>query len=419
MNSIRALKAIIVAVLFVLGNVTVTHAIDGTPSWTYSQISGPPGGNLFINAPQLAFDHYGTPAVTWARVDRFSLTDNAVFHSELTPLGIWSTRQMATGNGIGIATSQSYDRSERPHVAWLNNDGALRGSFNFQSTLNITGGPAPSTSNPTLSLQHDLAGNLRGMYVGSSPGVFGSISWTGSAYSAASMMTLANVGTVRYASMTTDTQGKRHVIANATITPGNNPAVYLASEPRNSTTWASAVLLTADAVTGVDITRSPTDGRVAFSYAIRNGSTSELWYAESNGGLVNSTLVLSTTDFNLGDLSLAMDGTDGQPAIAFEDTTNARLLFAYRNPAGFWNSSMVIDNAISVSGPDGRRQAPSLVFNDYGTGWPAVAYVGSNGALKVAFDPPGALPEPASLALLAGGLLVAARRRRGRGVMSA
>ncbi len=392
------------------------YAVNGSPTWSIVSLWPGPGGTQYVSSPRMAFDHYGTPAVSWSIVDAVGIAANQVYHSQQTPLGLWSHRQMASGIGSGLLTSVSYDRAERPHVAWLNSNGSLNASFNFGASQNLTAAPAAATALPSLSLRHDLAGNLVGIYAGSSAGQIGAITWNGTTYSRALLTTLPGVSSVRSAALTIDHRGLRHMVLDAVLQPSGARAVVLASEPANNAAWVSGVLTTADAVTGVDITTRGSDGRVAFTYATRTGTLSQLFYAESNGSTITTATVSSSSTAQYGGVSLAFDRTDGQPAIGFVDATNRDLLFSFRNPGGTWTTG-VVDPDISLTSPLlGEPIFPSLAFNEFGTGWPALAYVGGNGDLRVAFDPPA--PEPATAVLFPAAAVAFARRRIGRGGQS-
>lgn len=385
-------------------------AINGTPSWQLSLVAPSPGVERHLTSPCLQFDHYGTAALTWTDASSTGLASNDLRHSELTELGLWSHRTLTSGSGIGAVTALSYDRSERPQVAWINSPGGGRGgSFNYQTPQSISSGPAASTSPPLLSLRHDLAGNLRGAYAGSTPGEIGGISWNGSTYNGSLLTTISDVSSLNQLSLTTDQQGRRHLIA-AGRNGASTPAVFLASEPSNSSTWVSGTVATGDAVGGADIDSNPNTGRTAWAYSVRTGSTWRLYYVESNNGILSTPLAVVTGSYAIGGLSLAFDLSDGQPAIAFADMDGSRLLFAYRTTGG-WNTG-VVANDFSTTLIAGDARVPSLAFNDFGTGWPAIAYVRNDGAMVVAFDPP-ATPEPASLAFwgLATALTATCRRR--------
>jgi hypothetical protein len=81
--------------------------------------------------------------------------------------------------------------------------------------------------------------------------------------------------------------------------------------------------------------------------------------------------------------SLAFDPADGNPAIAYHDLSDGDLRFAWHDGAS-WNSQVVVDGTFEV--PTGYT--PSLAFNDFGTGFPAIAYFGIDSNLYFVEDPP-------------------------------
>ena len=397
--SVRFRSRWIVCTLAVHALATSALAVNGTPSWFESRVGTVPGG-YFASSPSLAFDHYGTPSVSWSRVFNGSGT-NTVHRSQFTGLGLWSTLDVATGTDIGLVTSLAFDRAERPTIAWINNGGAVAASFNGASPQSF--GINATTTTPSLDISYDLAGNLRGAYGRTTPGNFFDISHTGATFNTADMTTLPGVTSVIDAALIADGRGLRQVAARAHLS-GGGQGVVIASEPSIAGPWATAQLVTADNIFGVDIAMDPTDGRAALAYTTFNSttSTSKLFYAKFNGFQLQTTEIFSTTAHRYEDVSLAFDLGDGRPAIAYERRVNAssaqELHFAYLNAGAMWQNSLV-DAMISMDAPGGRPRRPSLAFDDYGTSWPAIAYIDTDGGLNVAFDPP--VPEPQALALLA------------------
>lgn len=389
---------------------TVAPAIDGTPIWLQSPV-GAAGAGATISSPILAFDHNGTPAVSWSAFAGPPGT-GAVSRSERSGLGLWATRPVSTGPAL--QTGLSFDRAERPTMVWIDNLGNVLGQGNDGITQSV-GVDGANTNRPALSLAHDLAGNLRGVFAGATPGALFSISESGGSLSSASIGMLPDVSELTELRLTTDGRGLAHLIARAGLASGSE-GVIIASEPSFGGDWPSTVLVGADGVNGVGIARDPTDGNIALAYTTFEfaTSTSSLFYAKFDGITFNTTQVLSSTSASFGDISLAFDLSDGQPAIAFEQqvVTPAadQLMFAYLDATATWQTSLV-DDTISISNAQNALRGPSLAFDDFGTSFPAIAYIDADESLVVAFDPPG-VPEPSTLCLLGCGLLIMGMRRR-------
>lgn len=384
-------------------------AVSQPPSWTQSPIAAPAMG-YYLSTPCLAFDHYGTPSVSWSTVANPSGT-NTVKLSRLSGLGFWSTQDVATGTNIALVTSLAFDRAERPAVAWVNAAGNISASFNGGTVQNF--GSGASTTNPAMRIGYDLAGALRGAYSRSTTGNFFDISHSGGTFASQDMTTVSGVTLVRDAAMAAGGNGLRHVAARASLS-GGGEGVVVSSEVGGGP-WAQGIIATASGIDGVDIAMDPTDGRMAVAYSTFDSgtNTSKLFYGKFTGFSLETTQVASSMVDRLGDVSLAFDRSDGQPAIAYELKVTAgptdELWFAYRDPGQTWNTGRVYDN-ISMSASGGKPRKPSLAFDDYGTSWPAIAYIDGDGALAVAFDPP--VPEPAAAVMMCAALIMG--RRFGR-----
>lgn len=396
----------------VLGTATRVWGVNGTPSWFESEV-GTALTSSYVTTPTLAFDHYGTPSVSWSSASQVG-GPNSVRYSQLLGLGLWNTREMANGISIGLRTALTFDRAERPILAWSNSNGSVNASFNLAASQELTASGANSI-NPALSLSLDRAGSLRGMYSRSAAGNLYDIGYSGSSFTNSNMTTLPGVTNVFDVAMVADGRGLRQVAARAGLTVGGE-GLIISSEPSAGGTWSSATLATADDITGVDIATDPTNGRMALVYTTyQNSGVSKLFYSEFNGFSMLTTELATSSSFRYEDVSLAFDFSDGQPAIAFERKNTGsgaeELMFAYRDGLSVWQMPPTpVDGTILMDAPGGKLRRPSLAFDDYGTSWPAIAYVDSDGSLNVAFDPP--VPEPASLVCFCMCLFLAGGRRK-------
>lgn len=387
-------------------------AVNGTPQWFPSDV-GSPASQSYVSTPTLAFDHYGTPSVSWSSVSQINST-NFVYHSRLTGLGLWNTSTLASGVGQGLRTAVTFDRAERPTLGWVNNDGTVMASFDGGAAQNA--GTGASFNNPLLSMSHDLAGNFRGFYSQAAAGNFFSLSFSSGTFSSASMTTFSGVTQVYDGAMVTDGRGLRQLATRVELSGGNH-AVMVASEVPGGPGWLAGSLAAANEVKGVDIALDPADGHVALAYTTRDaGGTSRLFYSKFTGSMMQTTTISTSSSFRFEDVSLAFDLSDGRPAIAYErkniGTGDEELFFGYRDANSIWQHSLV-DGSILMEASGNKPRRPSLAFDDYGTSWPAIAYVDGDGSLNVAFDPP--VPEPAMAALCAPlACLIARRRRRSR-----
>jgi hypothetical protein len=128
-----------------------------------------------------------------------------------------------------------------------------------------------------------------------------------------------------------------------------------------------------------------------------------LRYAAWNGATWDTTTVDSTFNNTGSHASLAFDPADGNPAIAYHEVISGTLKFAWHDGSA-WQYRGI------ASG-----DSPSIAFNEYGNGFPSIAYFDHWNHDEVYFieDPPGIkVPEPTSVLLMLVGLLGAASPRR-------
>lgn len=81
--------------------------------------------------------------------------------------------------------------------------------------------------------------------------------------------------------------------------------------------------------------------------------------------------------------SLAFDPADGNPSIAYHNQSTGSLMHAWHDGAQ-WNTQVAVAGSFEV--PTGFT--PSIAFNDFGTGFPAIAYFDISSELRFVEDPP-------------------------------
>lgn len=373
------------------------RGVNGTPVWNFSPVASA-AANMSITSPSLAFDHYGVPSVAWAQTHAFD-SSCILTRSRASGLGGWQHQTIDSGANAAYATSLSFDRAERPTVVWVGGSSikTLYNDATLQTVANNAGG-----SRYAVQAYHDLTGTLRGAYTGNTPGNIFTLSGTNGVHSSQLVASISNTNSINDLTMTTDSAGRRHIAARASLSTGTD-AVIVTSEPFVGGSWPVSTIATADAVNGISLATDPIDGRVAMAYTTYDGTTSKLFYAKSNGFSLVTTEVQSSTSAVFEDIDLKFDLSDGQPAIAFERQVPSpfaqQLWFAYLNASQTWQTSL-IDGTIQMNHPTGLTRRPSLAFDDFGTSWPAVAYVDADGSLKVAVDPPVPAPEPSTMAIM-------------------
>jgi hypothetical protein len=124
----------------------------------------------------------------------------------------------------------------------------------------------------------------------------------------------------------------------------------------------------------------PDTGYPAIAY--HDSANQNLVYTEWDGDQWMATNI-DTTGSTGWWPSLAFDPADGNPAIAYQSQTEGDLMFAWHDGVQ-WNTQVAVNGTVEV--PTGYT--PSLAFNDFGTGFPAIAYFGIDSNLYFVEDPP-------------------------------
>jgi hypothetical protein len=341
----------------------------------------------------LAYDHHGNPGIAF-----YDLVNEDLRFARRVPGIGWVHAAVDTVGNVGKFPSLAYDRFERPAISYHDdtNDDLKYARFNGSAwqteTVDMTGNVGQYTSlafdllgRPAIAYQDFTNGSLK--YVQDTDGDF-------------SLVDEAPVTVVQeffegfWSSLLFDPLN-RPMIAHTDF--ANFDLRYSVQKPGIG--WVTTTIDSADS-TGVSpsIAIDPDTGFPAIAY--RDNTNGDLRYAAWDGDSWNLTTLDSTDNVGFHP-SLAFDPADGNPAIAYHDNTNGSLKLAWHDGSA-WQTQTV-----DAAGFVGRM--PSLAFNDYGSGFPSIAYLNGFAPSTLFFieDPPGtAVPEPASALLLAAGALL-------------
>lgn len=364
-------------------------ALDSnTPTWLPRETVSSRAYYLYHTGADraLACDHYGNAAVAF-----YDGVSQDLKYAEHISAGGWPYMTVDTvGTNTGLYPSLAFDRYERPGIsyyeftpdldlmyahydgsAWQKTVVDSNGSVGYDTSLayDLYGRPAIAYS--------DSSNYLKLAYDDDGDGVF-------------TVQTITPDG--RYPTLAFDSQNRPRIAYRRTSTN----TVTLATQGKGA--WVLHLLpyTTTDAPS---MAIDPDTGDPALAFV--RSTDGDLLYVEWDEYHWTSSVVdTGNTDAP----SLAFDPADGHPAIAYDEDNDLR--FAWFD-GSVWHTQTVDATA---------GENPSLAFNEYGDGWPVIAYMdtASPGHLYVIQDPPG-LPEPATVALLAlGGLAIIRRRRSGR-----
>jgi hypothetical protein len=359
----------------------------------------------------LAYDHYGVPSVV-------SITSGGTVNFSRQLDGVnWVTGNF--GGSSAKHASLAFDRRELPGVTYGDSSGLHYVYFSsatssFQNNL---------VDNTSVSLRQWTLGTGIAFDLYGRPAVAATVNdgSSGDLYavrdtnqdgvlSSADTLELVTTNPDQFPSLVFDQQN-RPVIASR-----NSPVSIDVAIKDPFLPWATKLLSSnanpgsPDTVIG-SIAIDPTDGMPGVTWTNLTIGP-DLRYAKWNQleNQWDSTIVVSTSSTQYGNTSLAYDPSDGRPAISYSDSSG-NVKFAWFNGSA-WTTQTVLST--------GTAFAPrtSLAFNQYGHGFPAIAYITNTGSgtgdLKFVVDPTNGVPEPAAVVLFGVGvvLLSASRRQR-------
>ena len=365
----------------------------------------------------LAYDHHGDPGI--AVVTRLGASGSALYYARRVPGVGWTlTSPTPTGLGFGQGRypSLAFDHAERPAISAVNAGNVFY--FHHFDGLDWTVESLRSNLADVADFHSSLAFDRLGRAM---------VAFHLSEFQALQFILDTDgdfdldeefEGTVDsrgpgddaglYVSLAVDPLN-RPIIAHTHSTLGHTPSHQLLFSAQDTGRWTTTVVDGAgDTGLHPSLAIDPNSGHPAIAYY--DADADDLRFAKWNGNSWDLTTIDSEDDTGLYP-SLAFDPGDGNPVIAYYNATDGDLKLAWHDGAG-WQ-----DQVVDSDGDVGKT--PSLAFNEFGTGFPSIAYFSPTRAgtdeMYFIADPP-AVPEPAVVGLLgAGGLGVLSRRRRPTG----
>jgi hypothetical protein len=370
-------------------------AITGTPSWKPRELVYDRAEFTSLDGSDrmLAYDHHGNPGLIYQ-----DQNDGSLDYARRVPGVGWASVEIDP-NG-GTQPSLAFDRYERPAIAYRNTTSLRFAHFNG-TTWQLQTADTSDAYEPALAFDilgraaiayGSLAPNYTLKYIRDTDGDFSFADET-------PVVVDSTMFTGFFQSLAFDPLN-RPMIAHVER-PGFFEDVLKFSVEEPGIGWVTTIVDTNPSPFAVlpSVAIDPDSGYPAIAYG---GGAAGLRFAAWNGDEWDLTTIDPTPDAG-SQVSLAFDPADGHPAISYEDRDTMTLKFAWHN-GSVWQTQTVETGILPI-------YQSSLAFNDFGNGFPSIAYVDEFSDLYFIEDPPLAVPEPAAVVLLLAGLATVCRLR--------
>jgi len=401
--------------MFLCGHLSVAAhilAVTVTPTWKPAEFVGFSSYDTQTSDRFLAHDHYGVPSIARAT---YSGNNEIFFDRRVSGLGWQSTFFFSVG---GTGPSIAFDRREQPAFSYGDEDGlhyviyeTSSGGFTNHLVIDSASSGLDWTGGGT-SLAFDLYGRPAiAAHEGSESDLWYVSDTNGNrVVDAGDTQEIITAFDERRPSLAFDGLNRPVIVGNDQSGGG-----YVDVFIKDYTGWGhKEVSSNADgSETNGSVAIDPTDGRPAIAWSDPDNGI--LYYAKwDDGGLFWDIAIAAVGTAALGNESLAFDPGDGYPAISYADD-EGNIWLSYFDGT-MWNENNLVLNTGFVS-----KTRTSLSFNEYGDGYAAIAYVADDPLnpfepLRFVYDPPANVPEPVTAWLATTGvaLTLGTRRRRTR-----
>ncbi len=386
------LTHLLAATLLVSAAVPAT-AITTTPNWKPRETVASSSNIVVVIGSDrtLAYDHHGNPGITYV-----DATDGSLDYARRVPGVGWVAAEI---DPTGGSPSLAFDRYERPAISYDTGSGVQFSHFDGNAWQTHT---ADATGGGGQTLAFDILGRAAIAYTSGSPDF--NLKYVRD--------TDGDFSFSDETPVTADTLLASGFFQSLAFDPLNRPMVahtdavldelrFSVEEPGIG--WITTVVDSNPLAPIGPFSSLAIDPDTGFPAIAYDGGTVGLRYAAWNGDSWDLTTVDPNTEAN-SSVSLAFDPADGHPAISYNNEKAGELNLAWHN-GSIWQTQIVDSGGLDIF-------QSSLAFNDFGNGFPSIAYVNSGQELFFIEDPPLVVPEPASaLLMLVGFARVFVRRR--------